>query len=83
MRIVRIMLCLGAAAIAFAQAPQQPAKKKLLAIGAVKGFQHDATSHGLAFQISAAYCAIVRSLENLPEPAMFRIAFRAQPSLSA
>jgi type 1 glutamine amidotransferase len=48
MRIVRAILYLGAAVIAFAQAPQQPAKKKLLAIGAVKGFQHDATSHGLA-----------------------------------
>lgn len=30
------------------QAPAQPKRKKLLAIGAVKGFQHDATSHGLA-----------------------------------
>lgn len=27
---------------------QEPKKKKLLCIGAVKGFQHDATSHGLA-----------------------------------
>src|SRR5882672_7701452 len=35
------------------------------------------TGHGLASQISAAYSAMVRSLENLPEPAMFRIAFRA------
>jgi hypothetical protein len=26
----------------------QPARKKLLVIGAVKGFQHDATSHGMA-----------------------------------
>jgi type 1 glutamine amidotransferase len=29
-------------------APAQQKKKKLLAIGAVKGFQHDATSHALA-----------------------------------
>jgi type 1 glutamine amidotransferase len=36
------------AAGAMAQAPAQPRKKRLLAIGAVKGFQHDATSHGLA-----------------------------------
>jgi len=28
--------------------PRPPQKKKLLAIGAVKGFQHDATSYGLA-----------------------------------
>ena len=41
------------------------------------------TGHGFAFQISAAYSAIVRSLENLPEPATFRIALRAQPSGSA
>lgn len=33
--------------------------------------------------ISAAYSAIVLSLENLPAPAMFRIAFRARPSSSA
>ncbi len=31
-----------------AQQPQAPRKKRLLCIGAVKGFQHDATSHGLA-----------------------------------
>jgi hypothetical protein len=35
------------------------------------------TGQGLAFQIWAAYSAIVRSLENPPEPAMFRIAFDA------
>jgi len=28
--------------------PAQPPRKKLLAIGSVKGFQHDATTHGLA-----------------------------------
>ena len=38
---------------------------------------------GLACQISAAYSAIVRSLENCPELAMLRIALRAQPSGSA
>jgi hypothetical protein len=41
------------------------------------------TGQGFAFQISAAYWAIVRSLENFPEPATFRIAFRAHPSPSA
>src|ERR1700694_927833 len=30
------------------EAQVQPPKKKLLAIGAVKGFQHDSVSHGLA-----------------------------------
>ena len=34
------------AALTFAQAP--PRKKKLLAIGAVAGFQHDSVSNGLA-----------------------------------
>ena len=41
------------------------------------------TGHGFAFQISAAYCAMVRSLENLPEPATLRMALRAQASRSA
>src|SRR5579863_5911233 len=36
--------------------------------------------HGSAFQISAAYSAIVRSLENLPEAATLTIALRAQAS---
>ena len=41
------------------------------------GFPH-ATGHGLACQISLAYSAIVRSLENFPDAATFRIALRAQ-----
>ena len=41
------------------------------------------TGHGFAFQMSAAYSAIVRSLENFPEPATFRMALRAQASASA
>src|SRR4051794_2263320 len=36
-----------------------------------------ATGQGLACQISAAYCAMVRSLENFPEPATLRMALRA------
>src|SRR5690349_18384559 len=36
------------------------------------------TGHGAASQISDAYWAIVRSLENLPEAATFRIALRDQ-----
>ena len=41
------------------------------------------TGHGFAFQISAAYSAMVRSLENFPELATFKIALRAQASRSA
>ena len=41
-----------------------------------RGLHHD-TGHGLTCQISAAYSAIVRSLENFPELATFRIALRA------
>ena len=37
------------------------------------------TGHGVAFQMSAAYSAMVRSLENFPEPATFKIALRAHP----
>src|SRR5271166_4051747 len=35
---------------------------------------------GFTFQISVAYSAIVRSLENLPEPATFKMALRAHSS---
>lgn len=38
------------------------------------------TGHGSTFQMSVAYSLIVRSLENLPELAIFRIALRAQSS---
>jgi hypothetical protein len=38
------------------------------------------TVHGFKFQISLAYSAMVRSLENLPELAMFAIALRVQSS---
>jgi hypothetical protein len=38
---------------------------------------HD-TGHGFAFQISDAYSAMVRSLENFPEAATFKIALAAQ-----
>src|ERR1700757_1091156 len=40
------------------------------------------TGHGFTFQISAAYSAIVRSVENFPELATFKMAFRAQASWS-
>lgn len=50
MRFTRLLtfscLALLLAALLFSQ--PAPARKKLLAIGAVKGFQHDSVSHGLA-----------------------------------
>ncbi len=52
MKSIRLTLLLALVAVAALLAPapaqQAPRKKKLLAIGAVKGFQHDATSHGMA-----------------------------------
>src|SRR5437660_7030380 len=41
------------------------------------------TGHALALQMSFAYSAIVRSLENFPEPATFKIASRDHPVESA
>ena len=60
--------------------------------GALRGHEDDGlirhdwelcTGHGFASQISAAYSAMVRSLENFPEPATFRMTLRAQASGSA
>jgi hypothetical protein len=51
--------------------------------GHARGSSFYGTGQGCAFQISAAYWAIVRSLENFPELATFRIALRAHPSPSA
>src|SRR5262245_20628868 len=44
-------------------------------------FNHE-TGHAFTFQISAAYSAMVRSLENFPEPATFKMALRAHAVLS-
>src|SRR5256885_4409645 len=44
---------------------------------------HHDTGDGLTCQMSDAYSAIVRSLENFPELATFRIALRAHASRSA
>src|SRR5580700_4502239 len=53
------------------------------AVSAVMGnVSPQGTGQGSAFQIPAAYSAIVRSLENLPEPATFKIALRTQVSWS-
>lgn len=41
------------------------------------------TGHGSTFQMAVAYSAMVRSLENLPDAATFRITLRAQASGSA
>jgi hypothetical protein len=40
------------------------------------------TGHALTFQISVAYSPMVRSLENFPEPATFKMALRAHAGLS-
>ena len=45
--------------------------------------QHYSTGQGTTFQISAAYSAIVRSLENFPDPATLAMALRVQASGSA
>src|SRR5262249_4490605 len=44
---------------------------------------HHDTGHGFTCQMSEAYSAIVRSLENLPEPATLRMALRAHAAGSA
>jgi hypothetical protein len=44
---------------------------------------HGAIGHGFTSQIRAAYSETVRSLENLPDAATFRSAFRAQAIGSA
>ena len=40
------------------------------------------SGQGCACQMSLAYSVMVRSLENLPEPATLRIAFRVHLALS-
>ena len=49
-------------------------------VGAAKRFflyPFSGTGHGCTFHISPAYSAMVRSLENFPELAMFQIALAA------
>src|SRR5260370_7146027 len=48
MKIVRLSIALLLGLAVTVSAPAQPKKKKLLAIGAVKGFQHSSVSHALA-----------------------------------
>ncbi len=72
-----------------------PAHSKLKAVKAVAvmaqsvadegGFPQCCYSveHGVTFQISLAYSAMVRSLENLPDAAMFRITLRVHAGWSA
>jgi len=45
---MRTLVAVLSITLAAVPATAQPAKKRLLAIGAVKGYQHDATSYGLA-----------------------------------
>src|SRR5712692_1667134 len=55
---------------------------RLLRVVHHRGLHYD-TGHGLTCQMSAAYSAMVRSLENFPELATFRMALRAHASGSA
>lgn len=48
MRLTAFLLLFFVGLAAVTDAPAQPKRKKLLAIGAVKGFQHDSVSHGLS-----------------------------------
>ena len=47
------------------------------------GRKPESTGQGLAFQISAAYSAMVRSLENFPQLATFTMALRTHAPDSA
>ena len=64
----------------YAKSPVAPKRTRASEIESFMGYF---TMQGFAFQISAAYSAMVRSLENFPEPATFKIALRAHPSGSA
>jgi uncharacterized protein len=52
MKLIRrfsiVLLALGVSGALFAQADNAPKKKRVLAIGQVKGFQHDSVTHALA-----------------------------------
>jgi len=48
MKLIRMGIITAISLALTAPLAAQPRRKKLLAIGQVKGFQHDATSHGLA-----------------------------------
>ena len=69
----------------------QERQKLLASDGAARGQRaaaHGAASYGstgtgCTFQISLLYSAMLRSLENFPEPATFRMALYAHPSGSA
>src|SRR6266851_7702783 len=63
-------------------AGQRRDRGRLLRVVDHRGLHHD-TGHALTCQMSAAYSAMVRSLENLPELATFRMALRAHSSESA
>src|SRR5207247_7677405 len=63
-------------------ASQRGNRGGLFHVGDHRRLHHD-TGHGFTCQMSDAYSAIVRSLENFPELATFRIALRAHASRSA
>src|SRR5436190_5036303 len=57
--------------------------ESIAAISAAARIAAHSIGQGFASQISAAYWLMVRSLENLPELATFRIALCDQPTLLA
>ena len=77
--IIRVRLSLVIGALETLEVDEDVGRRRL----AGERREAHTTGHGLTSQISAAYSAIVRSLENLPEPAMLRMAFRVQPWGSA
>ena len=80
--LLALAICALAASMMFSGTTGLPASGEIVTSPVVDSAIDRAsygTGHGLASQISAAYSAMVRSLENLPEAATFRIALRAHP----
>src|SRR4029450_10295963 len=63
-------------------AGQRRERRRLLRVVDHRSLRHT-VGHGFTWQMSAAYSAMVRSLENFPELATFRMALRAHASGSA
>lgn len=62
---------------------RQRGSKRITFARHFSGLMDQDTGHGFAFQMSAAYSVMVRSVENLPEPATLRMAIRVHASGSA
>src|SRR5262249_10446189 len=81
-RVVQLRLALVVLALELVEIDDHGRRRRLAGQRRDDGIPPD-TRQGFACQMSAAYSAIVRSLENLPELATFRMAMRAQASGSA